>query len=1167
MDRQEIDGIINRYAEGGVVKMAAGGTPPTNPLGSINPYKGFWITRYNDPKWQNDRELKAVKAVIEGVGGMAKARSLYNKYQSDLKAYNIQQYKDSLAAQESAYQQNPDIGAAARLAEEFKRAVEYFDQNEPSSKSTYETLATRYTNEAARLEKEEADKQAAAVKAQEEAAARSQAAVDKRKELQDAATARRDAELARSKTERDTAYDAIDEQYNAARETLLAKLANKEITGEQFQDANTDLGAAKKLARYTVEENYKAITNGANTQFKSDMDFAGTSYTNIKSGKTATTAKLALPKYTPPTTKAVAFTPSDQSKEILQAYEEANPREEKVKDTRTAAEIIEEMRANAPTIGVIDRTPLPGSKEFREMTQAPDYVGPSGLTRAQANDLAQQFLVYGNFQFVNEKGVPTLNQVGQLSDEILNEGWNATFNRINPYANYTPFSPSHIDRSVAEQFARDLAIRGGYTIDEGTVTGWANTIQRVGFDEGAKRYVEKNPGVSGSPLPNAQDITNYINANNTALSGLKENARTTLNENVAKILDGEDLSFGSTSVTKQEYLDFILGGTPVEDLTPQQKENLQFWDDVFQTLGSEAAIGRWNATQQSNKMSFAEPQQPFQPDITGEGTTTPGTAFEPDIYGGGAAPTPPGTTPTTTPPTTTTGAPGFAFSPGEISGYTPTTMQPSEEPPLFGEETTFQPAPYTPPPLLTAPPPSPTLSPAQQVIGAPAIERPVGAPMQPLTPEQAGAQFVQPTQEDYFAYFGYTPEQLNAAQFLAELEGAPRAGVAAQTVPVLPPAVPGATAPTGMREGGSVSGLKAAAQELQAQGRGGDTILAHINPQEAAMLKAMGGSGTINPKTGLREFLFGRGGIDINIGKKSQKILVPVAAALAAPYLPAIAGSTAVTAGILAGAGTMLGGGSLQQGLQTGLMAGLSASAAQGMGYEGVPGVDVPGQVAGTGGSAMGAGVSLTPSPGDLDYIAAADKSLLGKATDYLANIPSAVGESVSNMDWKDATMLGYLGLGAAGLKENQNAQKEYEQYMAGLAQEDERKRRLGQETFAQTLGAVPVKSGGLIALAGGGMTYAEGGGTTGPTNEPRMVKGTGDGMSDSVPATIEGVQEARLANDEFVIPADVVADLGNGSSSAGAQQLYDMMDRVRQARHGTTEQPPEINARKMMPA
>jgi hypothetical protein len=137
------------------------------------------------------------------------------------------------------------------------------------------------------------------------------------------------------------------------------------------------------------------------------------------------------------------------------------------------------------------------------------------------------------------------------------------------------------------------------------------------------------------------------------------------------------------------------------------------------------------------------------------------------------------------------------------------------------------------------------------------------------------------------------------------------------------------------------------------------------------------------------------------------------------------------------------------------------------------------------------------------------------------------------------------------------------------LAQEDEERRKY-RELFESTLGAVPtrmVRSGGLMSLADGGMTYMEAGGTTGPTGLPRDVTGTGDGMSDSVPATIEGVQEARLADGEFVIPADVVADIGNGSSDAGSKKLYDMMDRIRKARHGTTKQPPEINAEKLMPA
>ena len=56
-------------------------------------------------------------------------------------------------------------------------------------------------------------------------------------------------------------------------------------------------------------------------------------------------------------------------------------------------------------------------------------------------------------------------------------------------------------------------------------------------------------------------------------------------------------------------------------------------------------------------------------------------------------------------------------------------------------------------------------------------------------------------------------------------------------------------------------------------------------------------------------------------------------------------------------------------------------------------------------------------------------------------------------------------------------------------------------------------------------------------------------------------------ADGEFVIPADVVADMGNGSSNAGAERLYSMMDRIREARHGTTKQPPEVNVNRMMPA
>ena len=83
----------------------------------------------------------------------------------------------------------------------------------------------------------------------------------------------------------------------------------------------------------------------------------------------------------------------------------------------------------------------------------------------------------------------------------------------------------------------------------------------------------------------------------------------------------------------------------------------------------------------------------------------------------------------------------------------------------------------------------------------------------------------------------------------------------------------------------------------------------------------------------------------------------------------------------------------------------------------------------------------------------------------------------------------------------------------------------------------------------------------------PRFLSGGGDGMSDSIKANIDGKQEARLADGEFVVPADVVSHLGNGSSKAGAKKLYTMMDRIRKARTGKTRQAPEVNPTKYMPA
>jgi hypothetical protein len=101
------------------------------------------------------------------------------------------------------------------------------------------------------------------------------------------------------------------------------------------------------------------------------------------------------------------------------------------------------------------------------------------------------------------------------------------------------------------------------------------------------------------------------------------------------------------------------------------------------------------------------------------------------------------------------------------------------------------------------------------------------------------------------------------------------------------------------------------------------------------------------------------------------------------------------------------------------------------------------------------------------------------------------------------------------------------------------------QRTFAR---------GGIADLGG----YSDGG---------RMLKGPGDGMSDSIPGVIGGKQPARLADGEFVVPADVVSHIGNGSTDAGAKKLYAMMAKVRKARTGKKKQAPAVNTSRFLPA
>jgi hypothetical protein len=159
-----------------------------------------------------------------------------------------------------------------------------------------------------------------------------------------------------------------------------------------------------------------------------------------------------------------------------------------------------------------------------------------------------------------------------------------------------------------------------------------------------------------------------------------------------------------------------------------------------------------------------------------------------------------------------------------------------------------------------------------------------------------------------------------------------------------------------------------------------------------------------------------------------------------------------------------------------------------------------------------------------------------------------------------DLNPIAKYGLGAMGaskalnyLDGNKYGTPEKEEYKGPLS-----KFKYDPSRYSPLVAQPRRMAGGGLSDLGGYADYAGGG---------RMLKGPGDGMSDSIPASIAGKQPARLANDEFVVPADVVSHLGNGSSDAGAKQLYRMMDKVRAARTGKKSQAKQINPAKYMPA
>jgi hypothetical protein len=443
-------------------------------------------------------------------------------------------------------------------------------------------------------------------------------------------------------------------------------------------------------------------------------------------------------------------------------------------------------------------------------------------------------------------------------------------------------------------------------------------------------------------------------------------------------------------------------------------------------------------------------------------------------------------------------------------------------------------------------------------------------------------------------------------------------------------------------QSGQPHGLKALTQELPKYGRYGDDVVAHISSDEARMLKAMGGSGTINPVTGLPEyFLKGITQPFVNVWKGVTNLpgikqvsdaVTPVMQSIApylpyiAPFIPGVGPMMAAGIGALgAGFGKGQGGFNFKRGLMGGmtayglsnLYAGLQSAALSGQ-------TPLPSDVAAASQAnssnvanlaTLEAGpqagmfeAAAQPSMGSQimsgDFSGAAsqfgDKATMmgkdfatqmGNAGEGIKNLVGAGDVSVSDAAKAVGTKFGTGSataaitgsMGMAALDEEQKYLDQQKaagsiadtEYQEGIARIQAARKRAEEAVMANPYqfargGQVDDELGGDYSAMGMdqgnlqkglfGRGYAEGG-------TPRFLSGGGDGMSDSIRATINDRQPARLADGEFVIPADVVSGIGNGSSKAGAKRLYGMMDRVRKERTGTTKQAKAINPAKLMAA
>ena len=338
------------------------------------------------------------------------------------------------------------------------------------------------------------------------------------------------------------------------------------------------------------------------------------------------------------------------------------------------------------------------------------------------------------------------------------------------------------------------------------------------------------------------------------------------------------------------------------------------------------------------------------------------------------------------------------------------------------------------------------------------------------------------------------------------------------------------------QRGYSRGGLKVAARRIAAEGRNGDTILAHINPGEAQMLKRMGGSGSINPTTGLPEFF--------NFGSILSAIL-PIALSFIAPSIGetiggAIAGSggldlglgaaatSALGAGVLGAGASLLGGAKPLNALMSGALSGLGSYA---LGSEGL---NIAGAVPGvTSGSDPGPQRPGSPFES------------MDRRVDNNPFTPPVVPPKT---DWSKAVLPGGLALlalqgpppdassmGSPDKGEYFNRKLAVFDYAGAQKAANEEYPPMSLTDFLNQPGNYEKFASGAPSAARA-TTFAAQGGTLNQISN--LARGSGSGRDDTI--------NARLSDGEYVMDAETVALLGDGSNSEGARRLDQMRKEIR---------------------